>query len=204
MGKRDFWNDKRFMKITASIFLLAVFLCFSFWSHSSEITFEDEKVGGTEGAGSAEEDDAGEREVIFVDISGCVVNPGVYQLSADSRMFQAIDAAGGLTDEAEIRSVNRAELLKDEQVIVVLSRKEYEERQAALKSGTGYADGKVNLNSADSKALETLSGVGPSTAQRILEYREAHGSFQKIEDLMNVSGIGEKTFEKLKDDICVQ
>jgi len=242
MMKRDFWKNRRFRKITASLFLLAVFLCFSFLGSGADIVYRyggeskgearpEETVtaeDGTESKGgisakdknAADEGESGSKaggeeaaKMIFVDISGCVARPGVYQLSEGSRLFEVIDLAGGLTEDADVRSVNRAKTLIDEEVIVVLSREEYEKRGESLGgegrgsgtgTGGGYVEGKVDLNSAGAEALESLSGIGPAMAQRILEYRESHGRFRRIEDLMNVSGIGEKTFAKLKEHICVQ
>ena len=148
-------------------------------------------------------DDPAFSKIIFVDVIGCVVNPGVYQLEEGSRVFQALELAGGLTEEAEVKSINRAAVLSDEQVITVLSVEEYEEMQKN-SGGLGFVDGKVELNSADAKALESLSGIGPSMAEKILQYRQEHGRFHKIEDLMKVPGIGEKTFQQIKDKICVQ
>lgn len=222
--KYDFLKDKRLKKITASLILLAVFLCFSFLGRGSEIRYENgtqdsdtevwEQTGasgakdsrGTQDMQSAQgltQQDA-PQDVIFVDISGCVTTPGVYQLPRGSRLFQAVELAGGLTEDADIRSVNRAKVLVDEETVVVLSKEEYERRLSLLQSGDGYVDGKIDLNSASAEVLQRLSGVGPSTAQRILEYRSAHGAFAAIEELMNVSGIGEKTFAKLKEHICVR
>ena len=209
MLKRDFWKDHKLKKITASVFLLAVFLLLSLIGSGQEITYENaEDVTGSskevvkQGLNQEENDERS--ETIFVDISGCVAHPGVYQLPSGSRLFEVLDLAGGLTEEADLRSINRASVLVDEQVIVVLSVEEYEKQQAAFGDGVGYIDGKVDLNLADSTALESLSGVGPSTAERIIDYRTTNGPFRRIEDLMNVDGIGEKTFQKLKNHICVR
>lgn len=232
MMKYDFLKEKRLKKITASLILLAVFLCFSFLGRGSEIRYEngtqdsDTEVWEQTGASGAKDsrgtqniqgaqglaqqgqqeaqDSPSPQDVIFVDITGCVANPGVYQLPRGSRLFQAIELAGGLTEEADTRSVNRAKMLADEEIVAVLSKEEYERRQSLLQNGDGYADGKIDLNSASAEVLQRLSGVGPSTAQRILEYRSAHGAFAAIEELMNVDGIGEKTFAKLKEHICVR
>ena len=204
MLKKEFWNNQKVKKITASLFLLAVFLLLSLLGTGSGIEYGG---AGEEGEGpvAADEEAKGDdvsAEMIFVDVIGCVKNPGVYQLPAESRVFQLIELAGGLTEEAEIKSINRAAILSDEQVITVLSVEEYEALQK--EGGLGYVNGKVELNSADAKALESLSGIGPSTAQKILDYRQKNGSFNKVEDLMKVAGIGEKTFQRIKDQICVQ
>ena len=199
MIKKEFWKEKNVIKITASLFLLAVFLLLSLMGKGSNISYETEETQRG-GAIATEEsmveiendkiDDPAFSKIIFVDVIGCVVNPGVYQLEEGSRVFQALELAGGLTEEAEVKSINRAAILSDEQVITVLSVDEYEEMQNNSE-GLGFVDGKVELNSADAKALESLSGIGPSMAEKILQYRQEHGRFDKIEDLMKVPGIGE-------------
>ena len=212
MIKKEFWKEKNVIKITASLFLLAVFLLLSLMGKGSNISYETEETQRGSAIASEESmvkiendniDDPAFSQIIFVDVIGCVVNPGVYQLEEGSRVFQALELAGGLTEEAEVKSINRAAVLSDEQVITVLSVEEYEEMQKN-SGGLGFVDGKVELNSADAKALESLSGIGPSMAEKILQYRQEHGRFHNIEDLMKVAGIGEKTFQQIKDKICVQ
>lgn len=212
MIKKEFWKEKNVIKITASLFLLAVFLLLSLMGKGSSISYETEETKRGSAIPTEESmveiendkiDDPAFSKIIFVDVIGCVVNPGVYQLEEGSRVFQALELAGGLTEEAEVKSINRAAILSDEQVITVLSVDEYEEMQNNSE-GLGFVDGKVELNSADAKALESLSGIGPSMAEKILLYRQEHGRFNKIEDLMKVPGIGEKTFQQIKDKICVQ
>ena len=212
MIKKEFWKEKNVIKITASLFLLAVFLLLSLMGKGSGISYETEETQRGSAIATEESmveiendkiDDPAVSKIIFVDVIGCVVNPGVYQLEEGSRVFQALELAGGLTEEAEVKSINRAAVLSDEQVITVLSVEEYEEMQKN-SGGLGFVDGKVELNSADAKALESLSGIGPSMAEKILQYRQEHGRFHNIEDLMKVAGIGEKTFQQIKDKICVQ
>ena len=212
MIKKEFWKEKNVIKITASLFLLAVFLLLSLMGKGSGISYETEETQRGSAIATEESmveiendkiDDPAFSKIIFVDVIGCVVNPGVYQLEEGSRVFQALELAGGLTEEAEVKSINRAAVLSDEQVITVLSVEEYEEMQKN-SGGLGFVDGKVELNSADARALESLSGIGPSMAEKILQYRQEHGRFHKIEDLMKVPGIGEKTFQQIKDKICVQ
>jgi competence protein ComEA len=122
----------------------------------------------------------------------------------------AIEAAGGLRKEADMTNVNRAEFLVDGQKVFIPSYALDEDGNIIESntagesvSGSGTSSGKVNINTADSTQLQTLNGVGPATAQKIIDYRDSSGRFTSIEDLKNVSGIGDKTFEKLKDYICV-
>lgn len=142
---------------------------------------------------------------IVVDISGEVENPMVAELPPGSRIDDAIETAGGLTKEADISNINRAALLEDGQKIVVPSLVEVKGEKNDNNSNVigEKANDKVNINTASSEELRTLNGVGPATAEKIIVHRESNGNFKKIEDIMDVSGIGEKTFEKFKDKICV-
>ncbi|MCD7033029.1 helix-hairpin-helix domain-containing protein [Metabacillus sp. GX 13764] len=144
---------------------------------------------------------------VVIDIKGSVKAPGVYSLKKGSRVNDAVRKAGGMTIAADKKAVNLASVLQDGTVIYV---PEKGEEGAALpqsgNSGTtpaGSGETLVNLNSADEEQLQTLTGIGPSKAAAIIGYREEKGSFQKIEDLKEVTGIGEKTFEKLKEEITV-
>lgn len=146
---------------------------------------------------------------IFIDICGAVVNPGVYKMEADSRVFQVVEAAGGFLPEAAAASVNQAEPVSDGQQIYVPTQEEIEEgiSPAAIQpeeNSAESADGVVNINTADANALKSLSGIGDAKAQAILAYREEHGSFSSIEDIMQVPGIKESTFSAIKDKIAVK
>ena len=146
--------------------------------------------------------------VIYVDIGGEVKNPMLAELPEGSRVDDAIKAAGGLTDKADITDINRAAFVEDGEKIYIPAVIEENElslspREDGNSSTTVYSDGKININTADYDELQTLTGVGPVTAQKIIDYREDSGRFTTIEDIKNVSGIGDKTFEKFKDDIKV-
>ena len=197
-------------------------------SNETELQLSDRSTGGTGTAGSSavSDDDTQVSEssgtpldgTIFVDIGGAVKTPMLAELPDGSRVDDAIEAAGGLRKEADMTNVNRAEFLVDGQKVFIPSYALDEdgniiESNAAgesvssdgTSSGAGAvaSSGKVNINTADSTQLQTLNGVGPATAQKIIDYRDSSGRFTAIEDLKNVSGIGDKTFEKLKDYICV-
>lgn len=155
---------------------------------------------------------------IVVDMAGEVRKPAVYILPEGSRVYQGIEAAGGLTEQADTRNTNLAAMLQDGIKLYIPSKKEVKaaEKESGLSAGSNYVGGstsisaseskteKINLNTANSEGLQKLPGVGPQTAAKIIEYRNSYGLFKKIEDLMNVSGIGEKTFEKLKAMITVE
>ncbi|HEY9498966.1 MAG TPA: helix-hairpin-helix domain-containing protein [Terrimesophilobacter sp.] len=139
--------------------------------------------------------------VIFVHILGEVNHPGLYQFRDGDRAIDAVAAAGGYTAKADKRQLNLARFLSDGEQIYVPAVGE------ATTPGAGAAPGevagKVNLNTADAATLESLPRVGPAMAQRIIEWRTANGRFSAIEDLMSVSGIGEKTFAELKDLVTI-
>ena len=147
--------------------------------------------------------------IAYVDISGEVRLPGVYKVTSETRLFEVIDMAGGLTDDADANSLNRAERVSDGQKIIV--RACGEESAEAAGDGMEASDpdsefdssGRVNINIADLSSLQTLPGIGPSKAQSIIDYREQNGYFTTIEEIMFVSGIGEKTFTSIKEKIVV-
>lgn len=138
---------------------------------------------------------------LIVDVKGAVVSPGVYELQPGARVQDAIQAAGGLLKDAEDRAVNLALKVQDEMSIYVPAAGEAPAipEQAATSGG----DGKININTADETELATLPGIGPSKAAAIIAYRTEQGLFGKPEDLTNVPGIGDKTFENLKESVTV-
>ena len=148
---------------------------------------------------------------IFVDVCGAVANPGVYEMDADSRVFQVIEAAGGFLPEAASASVNQAQPVSDGQQIYVPTQEEVEEgtmpaaiQQTETAGDSDTAGGVVNINTADADTLKSLSGIGDAKAQAILAYREEYGSFSTIEEIMQVPGIKESTFSAIKDKITVK
>ena len=143
--------------------------------------------------------------VIFVDIKGAVKKPGVYQMKAGDRVKDAIDAAGGLTAEADSQKVNLAQRVEDQMVIVVPKvGEEAEAIPAGATSKEVSKEGKVNINTATVEELKTLKGVGEKKAEAIIEYRKKNGSFKAKEDLMKVRGIGKKLFESFEERIVTQ
>lgn len=146
-------------------------------------------------------------ESIYVHVAGCVNSPGMYKLPATARVGDAIEAAGGFTESAAPESVNLARQIQDGEQIIVADTSQFLRQSEQLpQSSTGSSQeyqGKVNLNTADETQLQTISGIGPSKAKKIIAYREANGPFKSVDDLKNVSGIGEKTLESIRDQICV-
>ncbi|MDR1953529.1 MAG: helix-hairpin-helix domain-containing protein [Clostridiales Family XIII bacterium] len=175
----------------------------------------DSSVSADVSAAAVEISEEAPPAAIYVDVAGAVNRPMVVELPGGSRVFEAIEAAGGMTPEADARYLNRAATLNDGDRVYVPTASEVEGGAeipgaagvdtavpGAASTGTS-ADGKININTADSDTLQQITGVGPATAQKILDYRTQNGKFAAIEDIQNVSGIGAKTFEKMKDQITV-
>lgn len=186
------------------ILLIAAFFIFIGKSDEDKTLEKIEKLSEEE---MTEEDenwmDEYQTDDVYVDIGGEVKNPMLLQLPSGSRIDDAIKAAGGLTDKADLSNVNRAQLLEDGQKILIPTLGDTASAEEAQKISDAQKDVKVNINTANDDELRTLDGVGPATAEKIINHREKNGRFKSIEDIMDVSGIGEKTFERLKDDICV-
>lgn len=151
---------------------------------------------------------------IYVDISGAVKQPGVYQLPEGSRLFDLLKQAGGLTEDAAIQTVNQAMIIQDQQKIIILTQDQAQSLDTENIPNNGHLEEKsaekspkdaekLNINQADLTQLQQLSGIGEKKAQAIIDYRNENGSFKTIEDLAKVTGIGEKTVEKLRDSITI-
>jgi len=140
-------------------------------------------------------------ELIKVDVKGEINKPGVYEVKQDYRIIDVIQLAGGLTKLADESKINLAQKVSDEMVIIV--PKDGDEEFVDANFNLEQVDGKINLNEASVEEITTLNGIGPKKAQAIVDYREENGPFQQEEDLLNVSGIGEKTLENLRDEIIV-
>ena len=133
----------------------------------------------------------------FVHVVGQVNNPGLYQLPAGSRIVDAVAAAGGFTAIADQTQLNLAQVIEDGQQIVVVAQG----AAPVASAGATATGGTVDINTADATGLETLDGIGPALAQRILAYRTAHGGFRTVNDLQNVTGIGPKKFAAIKANV---
>lgn len=144
-------------------------------------------------------------QTLMVDVKGAVVHPGVFQATSEERVKDLVDRAGGLTLSADPNQVNFAAHIEDEMVIYVPEIGEGKIQIADGSTGSKQEDSpdKINLNLADETELQLIPGVGPAKAKAIIEYRESTG-FKSIEDIKNISGIGDKTFEKLKEFIIVK
>jgi competence protein ComEA len=159
-------------------------------------------------AATGQQTELNEPEKIIVDVKGQVKKPGVYSSSQGERVIDVINRAGGITENADESQVNFAEHVQDAMVIYIPAKGEEGLEIAGTSitpsgSGSSGKPGMINLNKADVNELQTLPGIGPAKAASIIEYRETNGPFKAVEDLKNISGIGEKTFEKLKELISV-
>jgi len=138
---------------------------------------------------------------IMVYITGEVNKPGVYTFAEGVRLQEAIDTAGGFTDQADLSSLNLAKKLEDESKIVVYSKAAITDSEKEISDSVNSET--ININTATAEVLQTLPGIGEKIAASIVEYREENGFFSSIEELKNVNRIGDKVFESLKDKICV-
>ncbi|HTM84861.1 MAG TPA: helix-hairpin-helix domain-containing protein [Mycobacterium sp.] len=148
---------------------------------------------------------AGSSAALFVHILGAVAKPGLYQLHDGARAVDAVAAAGGFTADADRQQLNLARLVSDGEQIYVPKVGEAGAGPpgSVAGGGAGASGGKVNINTASESDLETLPRVGPAMAKRIIAWRQDNGRFATVEDLMSVTGIGEKTFAELKDLVTV-
>ena len=139
---------------------------------------------------------------IYVHICGAVINPGVYQVPAGTRVYQALELAGGSSDDAYLSGINLADKLADGQKVYIPAEGENAEGILSIDSG-GVQSVMININTASEAELMTLPGIGQSRAKDIINYRVKNGLFESIDDIMKVSGIKEAAFEKIKDLIKV-
>lgn len=200
-------NKKNKIKIVAvPVLVIAAVLFFWLNSGSDEIKIDEGNSSAIEEDGVFQQEVNSTQSHLYVDIGGEVMKPGVYEVSDGTRLFEVIDKAGGLTGDADIDGINRAETVQDGQKIMIGRHGENPDENRDSYSANNVTDsgeGKVNINTADAAALQTIPGIGPSKADRIIEYRESEGKFNEIDDIKNISGIGNKTFESIKEYITV-
>ncbi|ANB61945.1 helix-hairpin-helix domain-containing protein [Anoxybacteroides amylolyticum] len=137
---------------------------------------------------------------VVVDVKGAVVRPGVYELAENARVRDAIALASGFTKEADQTKVNLAAKVHDEMMIYVPVKGE----NAPTSASTSDGKEQIDINRATVEEIQKIQGIGPTKAAAIIAYRQEHGPFRKVEDLLNVSGIGEKSLEKMKEQILIR
>lgn len=208
--------------ITIIIFIVSIFLYKQKSSNAfkeeymTEI-FEEESNDNMEYIETLEEDttiineDSIDRNKIIVEIKGEVAKPDVYQLEEGSIIKDLIDMAGGVTEEADLSRINRAEELLNHELIIIGNINDETESSVVQNNSTYSSNGNnsdkgntlININTADLEQLKEITGIGNIKAQSIIDYREANGGFKSLEELKNVDGIGDKTFEKIKEQITL-
>lgn len=149
--------------------------------------------------------DTKQKEQIVVDVKGAIKRPGIYNLTTGARLYQAIEMAGGTLANADTRQINGAQLLQDGEAVYIPAIGESNENTDSgagdLNSNSSGTNKKMNINKASAEELQNLPGIGPSKAEAIVQYRKEHGPFKSVDELKNVTGIGDKTLEKIKPQL---
>lgn len=206
---------KKNKKIILIVLAIIILFCWNFFNSKNENNPIDENELNVANTNNTEESSETEENIIVVHVTGEIKNPGIVRVKEGSRIEDIIEAAGGLTENADITNVNLAYLVEDGMKIRIPSNNDEDlasENYITSDSGNGVLisdeedsnSNIVNINEATQTDLETLPGIGPSLATRIIEYREQNGRFKQIEDIKNVSGIGDSKFENIKDYIKVK
>lgn len=198
--------------------LMIVFIGYYIIQKQENYSYNEIEIETTENSveGSINEEKI-ENTNIIVHITGEIINDGIIEIEEGSRIADVIEEAGGITEEADLSKVNLAYQVSDGQKIYIpnINEKENEIQNSIeeyitneagdniIIEGKEISSEKVNINTATQTELETLNGIGPSTALKIINYRNENGKFETIEDLKNVPGIGEQKFENIKEGICV-
>ena len=210
----DAWKDK-WEEMNWKVKGSALFVCFIigmglFWMNrqGEEVEEAATSLAETTILPQEVEDKITISTVIYVDVKGEVHHPGVYQMKAENRVKDLIEAAGGFTPLADDQKLNLAQLLEDQMVIVVPKKgeevnSELAQAPTSQKKEVGK-EGKININTATVEELKTLKGIGEKKAEAIIEYRKKNGSFKNKEELMKVRGIGKKLYESFQERVIIQ
>jgi competence protein ComEA len=217
--KTTFNREKIIRLLIIAIIVLSALFVFIMRTGDNNIKLDKSDIKSEEQISEKTGDDQGTEtssDVVICDVSGAVKTPKVVELKKGSRISDAIDAAGGLTKTADISNINRAAIVNDGDKILIPEEgkpqtdTQVNSGQTIRSSNTdnshtesGLTSGKISINNADSTQLQTINGVGPVTADKIIAFREQNGGFTKIEQLKEISGIGDKTFEKMKDQVSL-
>lgn len=203
VGKEIVWKNREAESAALDEQVLSV-------ENITEMCTEAESGADSVSFGRTEEVQTEQSMVLYADICGAVQEPGVYKLEEGARIFQLIKQAGGLREDADLNSVNQAEIVTDGMKIRIYTKEEAASlpqqiwESTAESEQTAPVSAKININSADIVQLTQLTGIGEARAADIIAYRTEHGRFLTIEEIMNVSGIKESTFQKIKDQIVVE
>lgn len=211
-------NNQKFKAILIIFIIIIAIFYYIYSQNQKEIIFEENSQENNTEEQSTKE----ENKKIIVHVSGAVNKEGIVELEEGQRVANAIEKAGGVREDAYIKDINYALKLEDGMKIYIPTIKEAKQEKEENnntqnsnyiissndidkhQNSNGSNNGqKININNADLSKLDELPGIGPSTAKKIIQYREENGNFSNIEELKNVSGIGETKFEKIKELICV-
>jgi competence protein ComEA len=204
-------NLKRFLhknvvSIIIGVVLIAMYVVYQFQDKNSEFVMKetDPLQQNIEQPIEKEEQSTSQQEekMLYIDLKGEVNKPGVYEMKQGSRVQDVLQEAGGLTEAADPLLINLAQVLVDEMVIYV--PKKGESLPSLSTSITSSDNDLLNINTASKSELENLEGIGPAKAESIITYRTEHGNFKNIEEIMEVSGIGEGVFNQIKDEITAK
>ena len=203
-------KDQKYIILLGCLLIVGVFLRFFL---PGQETIRLERGDAVPGAAAGVEDEGSTPPTpnfIEVHVAGAVVSAGVYRLEEGSRVYQAVEKAGGSLEEADLDRINLAQPIYDGQQIMVPWQPDKAPpgaseaaAVAAAVNNSSSSGGKININTATQAQLETLPGIGPSKAASIIKYREENGHFYSIDDLLNISGIGNKTLAAMSDLITV-
>lgn len=197
-------DKKRITIIAVVIFVFILFFSIKLYERSDKTEDIPDTIAELEEEEVAAIPEESQPSMVYVDIKGAVVKPGVYKLEDEKRVLDVIQLAGGFQTDADQTKINLAARVTDEMVLYIPRIGEVLQSQTGLPTNSEMDDGKININTATSLELESLPGIGAAKAASIITFREQNGPFKEIEDLVNVTGIGDKSFEKLKDQIKVR
>ena len=198
-------DRKALIKILSVVLILLIAVVLRVHDENkADITIETEKPADEQEYSDNSEARENRSQIFFVDIGGAVEKPGVYEVSKDTRLFEVIEMAGGLSEDADTDHVNRASFVEDGQKIIIPVKGSdgTGDLDTTAASSTAVENGLININTASADELKTLNGIGDVMAEKILEYRSSR-AFKSKEDIMSVDGIGSKIYEKIKDRITV-
>ena len=200
-------NFKKIIILSFFVFGVVIYIVYKTISNKKYEEIEYENILEIE----EQQEIVEEKTYIVLHITGEVINPGIIKIEEGSRVVDAIDKAGGTTPDANLDKINLAYVLSDGQKLYIPSVYDEKEKEIItedigeniIEDFTVKTNNKININTATQTELEVLSGIGPSTALKIINYRKENGKFKNIEEIKNVPGIGESKFDAIKDEICV-
>ena len=225
-------KQKKIIAIILIILVIIGYYYLYLKNSTEEISNQDLEVNNTQESNQTNETEKETKETIVVHVSGAVNSEGIVELEAGSRIANAIEKAGGVKENADMTDINLAYPLEDGMKIYIPTKEETEANknientliesyvtssssgvsskedtnstQGSSKSTTSTSNAKININTASQEELDTLPGIGPSIASKIIDYREENGKFNSIEEIKEVSGIGDAKYDKIKDSITIK